>query len=155
MLKSYNLRQLWGPNHHLHFKTYTKRWESWASWSLRFLLALTFHDACELSQRPSSNPGHTKIALVCSHNGNFCNLPKTGKSPAPDCSVSCLASLRVEAPSGHRLQSKATHDMTRGPHCQLWVLAAPHKPTHRPMQSQAPRGSPVLSPRTPGYFMAI
>ena len=36
----------------------------------------------ELFWRPFSNTDHTKMTLVCSHNGNSCNLPTTDESSA-------------------------------------------------------------------------
>lgn len=62
----------------------------------------------ELLQRPFSNTEHTKMTLVRSHNGNSCNLPTAGESSASDGLISCLASLRTKAPSGHRLQCETT-----------------------------------------------
>lgn len=63
------------------------------------------------------------MALVCSHNGNSCNLPTTGASSVPDSLISYIASLRIKPPSGHSLPCKATHQVTRGPHGQLWGVS--------------------------------
>ena len=57
-----------------------------------------------------------------------------------------LASLRIKAPSGHRLQCN-THQETGGSYSQLWVVSCSPQGS---MQSQVPHGSSTLSPRARG-----
>lgn len=118
--------QLRGSNHHLPFETCIKKNEKaglTGFWGYCQLRHSTMPCTNELLQRLFSNTEHRKMALVCSHNGNSCNLPTTGASSVPHSLVSCVASLRIKPPSGHSLRCKATHQVTRGPHGQLWGVS--------------------------------
>lgn len=61
--------------------------------------------------------------------------------------VSCLASPRFQDPSSPGLQCEATHQVTRGPHGQLWAVLGARKPTHTaPVESGPPRKPCARSP---------
>lgn len=135
--------QLRRSNHHLPFETCIKKNEKaglagfWGYCQLRHSMMPWTN---ELLQRLFSNPEHRKVALVCSHNGNSCNLPTTGASSVPDSLISYIASLSIKPPSGHSLPCKATHQVTRGPHGQLWGVSCSTQAHAKPCaESQSSR----------------